>query len=206
METRILTDTILQQVTDTLILSGYDPADFYSDRYPDGKRWTDLAAEALKDSWKVEERGLNGRKIPDPAYDAGRIENLLGELRGNDVFAVMLGTNDLLSSLDPDAEIPVRRMDRFLAFLEGKIVYSQVLIIAPPYIGSGLIRDPLFSRFYEESRKMNEGFAHLAASYGTMFVDAALWDIDLSADHVHFSEKGHGRFAAGMAGYLQNLN
>ena len=181
---------------------GYDPADFSSGRYPKEKRWSEILQSILGDTWGVDAQGLNGRRLPEPAYDADRILALTEDLREKDVFAIMLGTNDLLLTMDPNAERAVRKMERFLAFLTEKINASRVLIIAPPFIGYDQVRDPLYRRYYEESRRMNEGFRCLAERFGTLFADASAWGIALAADLVHFSAEGHRKFAECMAEYI----
>ena len=185
---------------------GYDPAGYTSNRYPEEKCWTQILRRAVQDTWVIEAQGLNGRKIPEPYYEAGRLEKMLAKLAPGDVLAVMLGTNDILLTMEPDAEEAIRKMERFLTFLQRKVSLAGMLLIAPPYIGNENLTDPLYHRYYEESRKMNEGFGRLAASFGTMFADAASWGIDLSFDLVHFSEEGHRTFAGCMEEVLSRLS
>ena len=83
---------------------GYDPTDFYENRYPQEVRWTTLLPQQLCDTWIVIAQGMNGRKIPDISYDGKRIEPLLDMLTEHDIFAVMLGTNDILLTLHPNAD------------------------------------------------------------------------------------------------------
>ena len=181
---------------------GYDPADFAGNRYPAGKRWTTLLQEKLGDRWEVLPEGLNGRKLPDLKYDRDRILRLMRNLSDDDIFAVMLGTNDLLLTMDPDAGEAVRKMQEFLSFLTEHTKPDHILVIAPPNIASGRIRDPLYRLYFEESVRMNEGFRILTDQYGTMFADAGTWGVGLSADLVHFSEEGHRTFAGKMAEYI----
>ena len=78
-------------------------------------------------------------------------------------------------------------------------------VIAPPQIGRSGVRDPLYQQYYRESKRMNAGFEKLADDFGVHFADAGSWDIDLSADLVHLSEKGHSQFAERMGEYLQSI-
>ncbi len=182
---------------------GYDPADYEENRYPKEQRWTFILQELLGDNWEVIPEGLNGRKLPDLKYDAGRIGNMIEKLEDRDIFAVMLGTNDILLTMDPDAARPAAKMDSFLSFLTGKVKADNVLVIAPPHIGSDELLNPVYRRYYRESCRMNRYFGELAASYKTRFADAACWGISLSADYVHFSAEGHCSFAGRMAALLQ---
>ena len=181
---------------------GYDPADLHECRYPEEKRWTTILQERLGDSWQVLPEGMNGRKIPDLVYDRGRLLRLIRMLSERVLFAVMLGTNDLLLTMNPDAGEAVRKMQDFLGFLTDSVGAGNVLVIAPPHIGGEAIRDPLYRRYCEESRKMNAGFAELSERFGNWFLDAGTWKISLSYDRVHFSEEGNRAFAEKLARFL----
>nr|MCR5161904.1 hypothetical protein [Lachnospiraceae bacterium] len=89
---------------------GYDPADMYENRYPEENCWTYILQEKLGNAWEVDARGMNGRTLPNLRYEGERIEKMIVSLSGGDIFAVMLGTNDILSSLKPDADAAVGRM------------------------------------------------------------------------------------------------
>ena len=181
---------------------GYDPADLYEARFPYEERWTSILAERLGSAWEVIPEGLNGRKLPVfPAHE-GRMELYLPKLLSEDVFAVMLGTNDILLTEDPDAAEPLRKMDRFLAFLTDKKDPKTILILAPPLIGSELSIDPLFMKYRAECRKMNDGFRELAGKWGVLYADAAEWKIPLCSDLVHLSKEGHMVFAEHLIRYF----
>ena len=182
---------------------GYDPADMYDNRYPEENRWTCILKEKLGDSWEVDERGMNGRRIPDLRYDGDRIEKMASSLSEGDIFAVMLGTNDILSSMDPDADAAVRGMQELVRFLITKNVRPQdILVIAPVPVFGRALEVPEYRAFYEENVRMNEGFRKTAEDAGTMFADAGAWGIGLSYDQVHFSARGHRVFATKMYDFL----
>ena len=184
---------------------GYDPADFYENRYPQAMRWTTLLSQQLNDTWNVIEKGMNGRKIPDISYDGKRIKTLLDILSENDIFAVMLGTNDILLTLHPNADEAVQKMRTFLSFLKNYRKASSILLIAPVHIGNEKIPDPLYKRYFRESRRMNAGFSELSEEFGTLYLDVGERDLELSADYVHLSCKGHSQLAKALAEYLQRL-
>ena len=148
---------------------------------------------------------MNGRKIPDISYDGKRIEVLLDMLKDNDIFAVMLGTNDFLLTLHPDTDKAIQKMRTFLGFLKSHRKASTILLIAPVHIGNAEIRDPLYKRYYQASRRMNAGFCELSEEFGTLYLDAGEQNLELSADHVHLSSKGHRQLAKVLAEYLQGL-
>ncbi len=181
---------------------GYDPADFYEGRFPYEERWTSILASGLWDIWDVIPEGLNGRKLPVFPGHERRMDLYLTELHPKDIFAVMLGTNDILLTEDPDAAEPVRKMDRFLAFLSKQKEPGTILMLAPPLIGSELSVDPLYMKFREESRKMNDGFRDLARKWGVHFADTAEWNIPLCSDLVHLSKEGHRDLAEYLIRYM----
>ena len=187
---------------------GYDPADYFESRYPAKDRWTEILQKYMGDCWKILPEGMNGRRLPDIPYDHSRLVQLTGKLSANDIFAIMLGTNDILLTMNPDAETAVRKMDDFLSFLrtDAPIDPRNILVIAPPHIGNEHIKNALYQQYFRESVKMNAGFRELAAYHRTMFLDAADWGISLSCDHVHFSESGHRQFALKMASFLESLS
>lgn len=184
---------------------GYDPADFYENRYPAEKRWISILQGILENEWEICADGMNGRKIPELKYDGERLNKLIRALPDPDIFAVMLGTNDILSTMCPNADEPVRKMQKLLEFLMQKKKSSCILLIAPVPVGDVKIRNPLFHRYYEESLRMNAGFCNLADACDLLYADAGNWEVELGADHVHFSENGHRRFAGMMGEYLQGL-
>ena len=182
---------------------GYDPADLFKQRYPRPHRWTTLLEQQLPAGWEIIPKGMNGRSLPDLKYDAPRISRLLETLQPGDLFAVMLGTNDILLSMGRDADYPIGKMRTFLEFLTQRKAASDILIVAPPHIGSSEIRDPLYHQFYEASVRMNAGFRELAALYQVSFADAGTWGLAMSADLVHLSEEGHRQFAERMGECLR---
>ena len=186
---------------------GYEPSEVMPGRYPAEVRWVDRLAGQLGEEWQVISNGLNGRKIPDVrhSYQQEPVLRMIKEAEEAGILAVMLGTNDILLTYTVDAEVPVTKMDRFLAFVTERMDPQRLLLIAPAYIGSSSENIPFLSECYEESIRMNEGFRTLSAKYGNRFVDAGKWGIELAYDHVHFSPSGHRQFAEHMKIYIQGL-
>ena len=184
---------------------GFDPRGYSGGRYDVKDIWTVLVQEMLGSGWQVINEGMNGRRLPAGDYASAYMEELFASLSPEDFFAVMLGTNDLLVSMEPDARKPVRRMEELLERLTNKADGPRLLIIAPPYIGGRECpgTDPLMAGYFEESVRMNEGFRCLAERYGVMFADAAKWGIELAYDDVHFSENGHRMFAVHISEVLR---
>ena len=177
---------------------GFDPADPLENRYPERERWTWIFQQMLGTAWTVVPLGMNGRKIPAFPRDEADMRALAGRLSASDVLTVMLGTNDLLSAMKPDAGACAGKMERFLSFLCARMEPDRVFLIAPPPVGrtaGGISEDPFFRACHEENLRMNAAFGKLARRMGIWYADADAWDIPLCADLVHFSAEGHRRFA-----------
>ena len=174
---------------------GYDPADPYDQRFPREKRWTAIVSERLGGRFQVMPEGMNGRKLPDLTYEQGYLAGLVSKAGTDGIFCTMLGTNDILLTEMPDASPVIRKMEKYVDYLKIKMDPHQILIIAPPLIGSGKPTDPLLERYHNESRKMNDAFRVITKEQGVMFADSSKWGIELAYDQVHFSEEGHRVFA-----------
>ena len=166
---------------------GYDPRGCFGDRYPAESRWVDILGKKLQ--WELVNAGANGREIPRYPYPL----RLLSQHPGVDAFFVMLGTNDLLQGAS--AEEAAVRME---AFLNQMLPHCKhILLIAPPPLmrGAWVPDDQLVS----ESIRLGEEYKALAEKLNISFVDTRDWNIEMAFDGVHFTESGHGTFAAKMA-------
>ena len=181
---------------------GFDPAFGSPGRYPAEGRWPDILAERLEGRWNVIPHGLNGRRIPDVTMDHDYVQMLIRQTGQDGVFAVMLGTNDLLNCGIPNADGAIARMDRLLGYAAGEMAPERILLIAPGYDQTPPAADPIMERYPAESRRMVQAFRSLAAKYRTAFADANDFGIELAFDHVHFTMPGNCRFAACMEEYL----
>lgn len=172
---------------------GYDPRGFFGDRYPKESRWVDILMQ--KPKWQIQNEGQNGREIPSRPFQYQRVGELLTQ-GSPDIFAVMLGTNDLLRGFT--AVETCSRMEAFLRYIQPKC--GQLLLIAPPPMkrGAWVTEENLIA----ESMKLAEGYQALSQKLGIAFVNAGQWDVELTFDGVHFTEAGHRAFAEGLYTYL----
>ena len=216
---------------------GYDPAGFMGGRYPYAARWTTILQELLshpsgvQEAWEVSADGLPGRALPVTRYEWDYLASVLCEEMPFTLFAVMLGTNDLLSTLHPDAAHVARNMDSLLSFV-GKVLdressdesreaagtggsRPELMIIAPPrivltdqsYREPYVCGDRTYAQVYhEEGQKLARYYRELASYRGVRFADASEWELDFAYDGVHLSEQGHARFAAQMASVLREIS
>lgn len=175
---------------------GYDPRSFMGERYPKEIRWTGLLEKHT--GWEIRNCGVNGRCIPhDPSQIRFALEQARGWRRENyPVWLwIMLGTNDLLTEPGFTAWDVAARMENFLELLlsqtgEGEL--PMALIVPPPLEYGAWVNE---ERLYRESRKLEEAYKKTAEKLGIGFVPTKDWEISLVFDGVHFSEKGHKRFA-----------
>ena len=110
------------------------------------------------------------------------------------ILIVMLGANDLLNGAS--AGEAAKRME---AFLEQYGAGEIVLTAPPPMKRGAWVTD---DRLVSESKELSIRYRELADRMGIKFADAGKWDIELAYDGVHFSEKGHARFADAIASIL----
>ncbi len=165
---------------------GYDPRDFFGDRYGAGDRWVDLLIKQT--GHDCINAGANGREIPRNPYTF----RLLTEHAPVDVFLVMLGTNDLLQGASAK-----EAADRMEAFLNSLLPHcKQILLVAPPPMkrGAWVPTDALVT----ESIHLAEEYKLLAEKLNIPFVDTRHWNIKLTFDGVHFTEAGHHAFAENL--------
>lgn len=158
---------------------GYDPRGFFGGRYAAEDRWVDLLAQ--KTGHAVINGGANGREIPRASDDLGLTEA--------DWLLVMLGTNDLLQGASA-AEAAVRME----AFLTAQLhFFGKILLVCPPPMkrGAWVPDDDLVA----QSIRLGEEYQLLAEKLNIPFADTRGWNIDLTFDGVHFTEKGHHSFA-----------
>ena len=167
---------------------GYDPRSWLGDRYEANSRWVDILA--LKTGWTIINQGQNGREIPP---------FLLSFSEDTDMLIIMLGSNDLLQGCSP--EQAAERLERFLTGIP--LDQSKILLIAPPpfALGQWVVSQQLIdaSCIYAKQCQV------VAEKLGIHFVDAGRWNISLAYDGVHFTEKGHRAFAAGILEILDRI-
>lgn len=197
---------------------GYDPAGFMGGRYPREQRWTTILQNNLADTWQIESDGLPGRAVPVTRYEWDYLRSLVQSAMPLDLFAVMLGTNDLLGTLRPSAAKTAGMMNELLTFVkaaagnQGKDL--QILLIAPPaiklvdmsYEEPYVSGDKSYTDIYEEEgRKLSQYYRELARYRKVLFADASEWPLSFAFDGVHLSEEGHAAFAQYMTEVLRQI-
>lgn len=161
---------------------GYDPRGFFGGQYD--RCWTDLLTRH-----SVINMGENGREIPRQPFAPPE----------HDMFLIMLGTNDLLQGAS--AAEAAARMEAFLIKMQP--VCKQIVLLSPPPMqrGAWVPTDALV----EESIRLTVEYRILAEKLGIPFIDTSHWNIELTFDGVHFTEKGHHIFAKNLQKQLDSL-
>ena len=169
---------------------GYDPRSYFGGQYPAQHRWVDLLAQKL--NCKAVNAGENGREIPRREWELQRFDLMLSHQKPLNLLLVMLGSNDLLQG--NSVEAVTQRMENFLARIP--LEPSQIVLIGPPRMQPGAwITD---NRLLEDCVRLNAAYQTVAEKLGIRFVDATNWDIEVTFDGVHYSEKGHQTFAENL--------
>lgn len=193
---------------------GYDPSGMMGGRYPMSSRWTTILADSLEGEWIVAHDGMPGRMIPDAGRGLNYVIDSLKSEMPMDLFAVMLGTNDLLTMRKPDASKVAAKMDNLVRAAKD-VLSSDILLIVPMQIRftDPSCTDPFVrgSNAYaweclEESRLLARYYREIAVRRGLFFADASSWEPELSFDGVHLTERGNEVFAEEMAKVLREIS
>ncbi|MBR4755172.1 MAG: hypothetical protein IK152_07750 [Lachnospiraceae bacterium] len=175
---------------------GYDPRGMMGGRFPDDVRWTCRVAKGLS-GYTVLEEGLNGRQLP--VSRSGRIsrflENMAFDLGSEDIILMMLGTNDVLLTNNPNADEPLKKMEALLNWYREKALPFKLIVAAPVPIAD--INDEM-EPYHRESLRMNEGFRSICKGSAVPFIDTTDWDIPMAYDGVHIAEESQSLFADKM--------
>lgn len=192
---------------------GYDPAFYTGGRYPRRSRWTTLLAERLEGTWEVAADGMPGRMIPRAGRGADMVLDSWRAQMPVDLFAVMLGTNDLLSMRTPDASAVAAKMENLIRGAQESLAV-KILLIAPPQIR---FTDPSCTQPFvqgtqtyarqclEQCTVLAQYYRDIAARCGVFYADASSWDIALAFDGVHLSLEANAVFARELEKVIRRL-
>lgn len=185
-------------------------------RFDEDTRWTGLLQKALGPDCTVIEEGQNSRTIlaEDPILGdktGGRyILPCLESQRPLDLLILMLGTNDLKSRFGLTAYNIGQAMDTFLKRVRGLGDYDpllqgmQILLVAPPPLGEGILTAPGCENFRGEvglrySRELAAQYRPLAEKYRCAFLDAGQFASAAPPDYIHLDRENHAKLARALA-------
>ena len=156
----------------------------------------------------LDQRWENGREIPSDQWELNELAEILRREGDFDLLTVMLGTNDLLTMVRSGSAKVAVRMEQFLTeFLQVQPMVcrpEQVLLIAPPSTALGEMA-PSSNGLDEACRELGDYYADIAEKLHLHFVNASVWPVELGADGVHMTAKGHQIFAKELKKVLADI-
>ena len=191
-----------------------DCADPALARFNEDERWTCLLQRALGEEFQVYEEGLSGRTtvFSDPLYEGldalGYLWPCLKSHEPVGLLIIMLGTNDTKERFNMNAfaiSLGMRRLVQKAQTTDcwGPGGRPNILIIAPPAIGEGVLTSPVAEEMgtmgpgcVEKSRKLPAHLRRVAEETGCHFLDANELDISFNTiDFMHLTRRSHARLA-----------
>jgi len=195
-----------------------DCADGALARFNEDERWTKLLQKALGEDYLVVEEGLSGRTtvFDDPLYEhLSALDYIWPCLKSHEpvsLLIIMLGTNDTKERFGMNAFAIGLGMKRLVLKAQtidcwGPGGKPNILIVAPPVIGEGVLTSPVADEMgtmgptcVEKSRKVPGEFRRVAAETGCHFLDANELGCEFNQiDFMHLTRKGHAALAARLA-------
>ncbi len=204
-----------------------DPADCANPelaRFNEEERWTRRLQTALGDGYLVLEEGLSGRTtvFQDPLYEGlDALHYLWPCLKSHEpvsLLIIMLGTNDSKERFGVNAFAIGLGMRRLVQKAQTTDCWGpggkpNILIVAPPVIGEGVLSSPVADEMgtmgpgcVEKSRKLPAEFRRVAEENHCHFLDANEAGCEFNQiDFMHLTRKGHAALAAALAGLIPTL-
>lgn len=192
-------------------------------RFNENERWTCLLQKALGEEYLVLEEGLSGRTtvFPDPLYEGlDALSYLYPCLKSHEpvsLLIIMLGTNDTKErfGMNPYAiGLGMRRLIQKAKTVDcwGKNGRPNLLIIAPPVIGAGVLTSAVAEEMgttgvtcVEKSKQIPAEFRRVAAENGVHYLDANELGCEFNQiDFMHLTAHGHATLAAALAERVPN--
>ncbi len=193
-------------------------------RFNEDERWTRRLQTALGEDYLVVEEGLSGRTtvFQDPLYEGlDALSYLYPCLKSHEyvsLLIIMLGTNDTKErfGVNPFAiGLGMRRLVRKAQAVDcwGPDGKPNILIIAPPIIGEGVLTSPVADEMgtmgptcVDKSRRVPAEFRRVAEETGCHFLDANEIGAEFNRiDFMHLTRRGHATLAARLAELVPTL-
>lgn len=201
-----------------------DCADGALQRFNEDERWTKLLQRALGDDYLVIEEGLSGRTtvFDDPLYEhLSALDYIWPCLKSHEpvsLLIIMLGTNDAKERFGMNAYaigLGMKRLVQKAQTVEcwGPGGKPNILIVAPPAIGEGVLTSPVADEMgtmgpscVEKSRKLPQEYRRVAQETGCAFLCADEAGCEFNRiDFMHLTRKGHTALAAKLAELVPEL-
>ncbi len=183
-------------------------------RYPWDVRWPGVLQKYLGDGFRVVEEGLCGRTtcFDDPLWQhRSGLAYLPVALESHypiDLLVIMLGTNDLKTSLNLSASDIARGAAQLLVTAKNfRPAIRDVMLVSPPHVVStGDVEiAQQFLDCAEKSRSLSVHYQRVADLNNCHFFDAATVARASSIDGIHLDAGNHRRLAEGLAGKILSI-
>lgn len=201
-----------------------DPADCADStlaRFNEDERWPRLLQKALGEAYLVIEEGLSGRTtvFQDPLYEGlDALSYIYPCLKSHEpvsLLIIMLGTNDVKERFSANAYAVGLGMKRLISKAQAIDCWGpggkpNILVIAPPAIGEGLLSSPLLGEMgaacVEKSMEVPARLKAAAEERGCRFMDAGELGCRFNrVDFMHLTRQAHGLLAQALAEAIPSL-
>ena len=189
-------------------------------RFNESERWTRLLQAGLGDDYLVIEEGLSGRTtcFDDPIHEGLNALNYIYPcLKSHefvDLLVIMLGTNDTKDRFYASAACIAIGMARLVKKAQATECWGNkkpnILVIAPPPIGEGMLTSPVAETMGTGCVKKSEELAHYYKEQcdliGCHFLDAGALGCEFNQiDYMHLTKQGHRTLAEALARRIPQL-
>ena len=189
-------------------------------RFNESERWTRLLQVGLGDDYLVIEEGLSGRTtcFDDPIHEGLNALNYIYPcLKSHefvDLLVIMLGTNDTKDRFYASAACIAIGMARLVKKAQATECWGNkkpnILVIAPPPIGEGMLTSPVAETMGTGCVKKSEELAHYYKEQcdliGCHFLDAGALGCEFNKiDYMHLTKQGHRTLAEALARRIPQL-
>ena len=186
-------------------------------RYAPEQRWVGVMQERLGEEYLVIPEGLSGRTTVFDDHVEGLEKNgkpyllpCLGSHKPLDLVIIFLGTNDLKERFAASASDIAAGAGTLVDIVTSSACgpndqSSQVLLIAPPPIGSHNGFGEMFVGGYEKSLLLGECYRDIAEVRGCEFLDAGSLISSSKKDGIHLDAGEHRKLGTTVAGIVKSI-
>ena len=189
-------------------------------RFNENERWTRLLQAKLGDDYLVTEEGLSGRTtcFDDPIHEGlnglNYIYPCLKSHEFVDLLVIMLGTNDTKDRFYASAACIGIGMARLVKKALATECWGpnkpNVLVIAPPHIGEGMLSSDVAATMgtgcVKKSQELAKYYKEQCNLIGCHFLDAQELGCEFNTvDYMHLTRKGHAALAENLAKAIPGL-
>jgi len=189
-------------------------------RFNENERWTRLLQAHLGSEYLVLEEGLSGRTtcFEDPLHEGLSALNYIYPcLKSHefvDLLVIMLGTNDVKERFGASAACVAIAMGRLVKKAMATECWGpnkpNILVIAPPPIGEGMLASPVGATMghgcREKSLELAKYYKEQCELIGCHFLDARDLGAEFNTvDYMHLTRQGHANLARSLSGIIPTL-